>query len=294
MLVDTLDQKSDTSSPPVPQSQLRVRSDLHEEYSSDEIAKMTELYEGTLSNIEEGEIVKSKVLRVTDTSVILDVGFKSEGAVPIDEFKDPHKLKEGDEIEVFLEHLEDQEGAVVLSYHWRRPDGSVYRWDGVRTPLDRSVMPGETYETELAVLPPGTQGHYVLELDLVREGVGWFGAAAPLAVTVLFSVSADPAFSLPIHEVTLAPYVDLVRDDAWRSAAINSVMVGLGATSVALLAGFGAALAIVRNLGRGATYLRAVVLYPFAHRTRRNRRRRPRNRATRFALPLPARRPRRR
>jgi len=96
-------------------SVLRVRAGLDEEYSSDEIAKMTELYEGTLSNIEEGEIVKSKVLRVTDTAVILDVGFKSEGAVSIDEFKDPKSLKEGDEIEVFLEHLEDQEGAVVLS-----------------------------------------------------------------------------------------------------------------------------------------------------------------------------------
>src|SRR5256886_5486613 len=86
---------------------LRVRSGLDEEYSSDEIAKMTLLYEGTLSNIEEGEIVKSRVLRVTDTAVILDVGIKSEGAVAIDEFKDPKSLKEGDEIEVFLEHLED-------------------------------------------------------------------------------------------------------------------------------------------------------------------------------------------
>src|SRR5438046_6008306 len=53
--------------------------------------------------------VKSKVLRVTDTAVILDVGFKSEGAVPIDEFKDAHALKEGDEIEVFLEHLRSEE-----------------------------------------------------------------------------------------------------------------------------------------------------------------------------------------
>src|SRR5438876_1001602 len=118
MLVDTEnppESKPEAAAPAPAHSHLRVRSDLHEEYSSDEIAKMTELYEGTLSNIEEGEIVKSKVLRVTDTAVILDVGFKSEGAVPIDEFKDPHALKEGDEIEVFLEHLEDQEGAVVLS-----------------------------------------------------------------------------------------------------------------------------------------------------------------------------------
>src|SRR2546422_294445 len=118
MLVDTEnppESKPEAAAPAPAHSHLRVRSDLHEEYSSDEIAKMTELYEGTLSNIEEGEIVKSKVLRVTDTAVILDVGFKSEGAVAIDEFKDPRSLKEGDEVEVFLEHLEDQEGAVVLS-----------------------------------------------------------------------------------------------------------------------------------------------------------------------------------
>src|SRR5438874_1924525 len=118
MLVDTEnppESKPEAAAPAPAHSHLRVRSDLHEEYSSDEIAKMTELYEGTLSNIEEGEIVKSKVLRVTDTAVILDVGFKSEGAVPIDEFKDARSLKEGDVVEVFLEHLEDQEGAVVLS-----------------------------------------------------------------------------------------------------------------------------------------------------------------------------------
>src|SRR2546422_887365 len=118
MLVDTEnppESKPEAAAPAPAHSHLRVRSDLHEEYSADEIAKMTELYEGTLSNIEEGEIVKSKVLRVTDTAVILDVGFKSEGAVPIDEFKDARSLKEGDVVEVFLEHLEDQEGAVVLS-----------------------------------------------------------------------------------------------------------------------------------------------------------------------------------
>src|SRR6267143_1365817 len=120
MLVDTENLPESKAEAPAPtptpaHSQLRVRSDLHEEYSSDEIARMTELYEGTMSQIVEGEIVKSKVLRVTDNAVILDVGFKSEGSVPLDEFKDPHSLKEGDEVEVFLEHLEDQEGAVVLS-----------------------------------------------------------------------------------------------------------------------------------------------------------------------------------
>jgi small subunit ribosomal protein S1 len=95
---------------------LRVRPDLYDDaYSDDEYEAMLELYEGTMSQIAEGEIVKSKVLRVTENAVILDVGFKSEGSVPLDEFKDPQNLQVGDEVEVFLEHLEDQEGAVVLS-----------------------------------------------------------------------------------------------------------------------------------------------------------------------------------
>src|SRR5207245_11214576 len=93
MLVDTENlPESKPDTPSAPHSHLRVRSDLHEEYSSDEIAKMTELYEGTLSNIEEGEIVKSKVLRVTDAAVIRHVGFKPEGAVPLETSKDPKLL----------------------------------------------------------------------------------------------------------------------------------------------------------------------------------------------------------
>ena len=86
-----------------------------EEYSPEEYKAMLDLYEETLTNIEEGEIVRAKVLRVTDNAVILDVGFKSEGAVPRDEFKNPDALKPGDEVEVYLENLEDQEGVVVLS-----------------------------------------------------------------------------------------------------------------------------------------------------------------------------------
>src|SRR2546428_13920055 len=99
MLVDTQelpDSKAESPATPSRHPPLRVRADLHEEYSPDEIAKMTELYEGTLSNIEEGEIVKSKTLRVTDTAVILEAGFKSEGAAAIAEFKDTRSMKDED------------------------------------------------------------------------------------------------------------------------------------------------------------------------------------------------------
>lgn len=68
-----------------------------------------------LQEVREGEIVQARVLKVTDSSVILEFGFKSEGSVPLDEFKDPETLGEGDEVEVLLESLEDEDGIVVLS-----------------------------------------------------------------------------------------------------------------------------------------------------------------------------------
>jgi small subunit ribosomal protein S1 len=94
-----------------------IRADLwdEDEYSMDEYEAMLEMYEGTLTHIDEGEIVKARVLRVTDKAVILDVGFKSEGSVSRDEFKDPDALQEGEEVEVYLENLEDEDGVVVLS-----------------------------------------------------------------------------------------------------------------------------------------------------------------------------------
>src|SRR5260370_7166043 len=78
---------------------------------------------------------KWRVRGGSNPAVILGVGFKSEGAVAIDEFKDPKSLKEGDEIEVFLEHLEDQEGAVVLS---KKKADFMRVWERIR----------EAYETD--------------------------------------------------------------------------------------------------------------------------------------------------
>ncbi|HSM34777.1 MAG TPA: 30S ribosomal protein S1, partial [Longimicrobiales bacterium] len=96
--------------------EIGIRPDLYDDdYSPDEYEAMLEMYEETLSNVEEGEIVSAKVLRVTENAVILDVGFKSEGSVPRDEFKDPDALEAGEEVDVFLESLEDDEGVVVLS-----------------------------------------------------------------------------------------------------------------------------------------------------------------------------------
>jgi len=110
------------------------------EYSSDEYDEMMALYEDTLSEIAEGEIVKATVLRKTDAAVILDVGFKSEGLVPLDEFRDPDTIEPGDEVEVFLESLEDQEGVVVLS---KKKADFLRVWEKIKEAYDDDrTVPG--------------------------------------------------------------------------------------------------------------------------------------------------------
>jgi small subunit ribosomal protein S1 len=81
--------------------------------SKAEFEAMLSEFSSDMQGFREGEIVNAHVLRVTDTAVILEFGFKSEGAVALDEFKDPPAA--GDEVEVLLESLEDDDGVVVLS-----------------------------------------------------------------------------------------------------------------------------------------------------------------------------------
>jgi small subunit ribosomal protein S1 len=111
--------------------ELGIKPELFEEdeYTLDEYEAMLAMYEDTLKQIEEGEIVRARVIRVTDNAVILDVGFKSEGSVPKDEFSEPDELKAGDEVEVFLERLEDEEGRVVLS---KKKADFLRVWDKIK------------------------------------------------------------------------------------------------------------------------------------------------------------------
>jgi small subunit ribosomal protein S1 len=85
------------------------------EYGDTERSDLVKMYEGTLGKISEGEIVKGRIVAIGDTEVTVDIGFKSEGNVPLAEFKNRDELKVGDVIEVFLESVENKDGQLVLS-----------------------------------------------------------------------------------------------------------------------------------------------------------------------------------
>ena len=98
------------------------------EYSDDEFKFLTQMYDKTLNEIKQGDIVKGKVLDVTDSEVIVDIGFKSEGIVPLEEFEKKIDVKIGDEVEVYLESLEDSNGQLSLS---RRRADFIRVWENV-------------------------------------------------------------------------------------------------------------------------------------------------------------------
>jgi small subunit ribosomal protein S1 len=91
-------------------------SDFEESfYNPSEVQTALENYKQSLEGIEEGKVVRGKILKITEKEVFVDVNFKSEGILPIHEFKDVASFKVGDEIEVFLEEVEDSEGQLILS-----------------------------------------------------------------------------------------------------------------------------------------------------------------------------------
>src|SRR6187399_2417452 len=112
-----------------------------------EYARLLEFYDTSFRNLAEGEVVKGTVVKVTPTEVIVDVGFKSEGIIPIEEFIDENgqvAAQPGDTVDVLLERTEDRDGYVVLS---REKAEKMKIWDEVEKAYqDKKVVIGRVIE----------------------------------------------------------------------------------------------------------------------------------------------------
>lgn len=95
-------------------------------YSKEKIAELENFYDQTFRQIEDNEIVKAIVTGITDSDVILNIGFKSDGMIPRSEFKDLPELKIGDEVDVYVENKENKKGQLVLS---RKKAKLTKAWD---------------------------------------------------------------------------------------------------------------------------------------------------------------------
>src|SRR5208337_3026265 len=90
---------------------------LMETQTKEETKELEKLYAETLHRVERGAVTKGRIVAVKNDTVVVDVGYKSEGIIPASEFteKELAGLSAGSEIDVFVERINDEEGVVILS-----------------------------------------------------------------------------------------------------------------------------------------------------------------------------------
>src|SRR5713101_2462542 len=90
---------------------------------------------GRMAEFEEGEVVRGRVVHIGTGEVLVDVGYKSEGAIPIEEFRG-NLPKVGEDIDVYLEAKEDSEGLIVLS---KEKADKIRVWDAITAAYDKGT-----------------------------------------------------------------------------------------------------------------------------------------------------------
>lgn len=137
---------------------------------------LAEMIAGSFRELSEGSIVKGRILEIKPQIVLVDIGYKSEGAIPANEFED-EDIQVGDEVEVLLEKLENDEGMVVLSkekaaykQNWEKI-ASVFRDGGLVKGKVKSVVKGglmvnvgvEAFlpGSQIDIIPPKDLNEYV-------------------------------------------------------------------------------------------------------------------------------------
>ncbi len=122
---------------------------------SEKFSLMEKLYNETFVDIKEGEIVKGTVVAFNEKEAVIDIGFKSEGFVAVDEFRNTEDLAVNSEIDVLIESIEDEEGRLILSRTkaeklrgWMKLGESINEGDNVDGRIVKQVKGGFIVDVE--------------------------------------------------------------------------------------------------------------------------------------------------
>lgn len=112
-------------------------------------ALISDFYNKSIKEITDGQVVKGKIVNITTKEVLVDIGYKSEGVIALSEFPRPKELKVGEEIDVYVESKENDEGMVVLSKEkaerlrgWNRINDNYKEGDLIEGKIKRKVKGG--------------------------------------------------------------------------------------------------------------------------------------------------------
>lgn len=104
---------------------------------SEERIRVEEMYDNTLSAVAEHEVLMGRVIGLTGKEAVVNIGFKSDGLIPLSEFRHMPDLKIGDEVEVYVETQEDKNGQLILSHKKAR---AMKSWERVNTALEKDEV----------------------------------------------------------------------------------------------------------------------------------------------------------
>jgi len=132
-----------TAAPPPAEPEAASQTEM----DAEEYGRLLDMYDVSFKNFAEGEVVSGQVLQVSDTEVIVDVGYKSEGIIQLEEFRTEAGemvVKVGDSVDVLIEKTEDKQGYIVLS---KEKAEKMKVWDDVeRSYQERRVITGRVIE----------------------------------------------------------------------------------------------------------------------------------------------------
>ena len=106
-------------------------------YSDKQRADLEKMYDNTLNTVTEKEVLEGTVIALNKREVVVDIGYKSDGIVSLNEFRYNPELKVGDKVDVYIESLEDKKGQMILSHKKARATRS---WDRVNEALEKDEI----------------------------------------------------------------------------------------------------------------------------------------------------------
>ena len=221
--------------PPAPRDEILYRgrkvkaSELPETRSEqhDESADLASLYEKMIMEFKEGEIVKGKIIAIGDKDISVDIGFKSEGTVAIDEFNPGEEFKIGDDIEVFLDRVEDAEGQLLLSKKkadflkiWERI-GEIYRNEEiVKGRIMRRIKGGFVVDLmTVDAFLPGSQ----IDVHPVRDFDALVGQDMDFRIVKLNDARKNIVVS---HKIIVEKSLQGIREKVLSELKVGDVMEG--------------------------------------------------------------------
>ncbi|MFM7767097.1 MAG: 30S ribosomal protein S1, partial [Bacteroidota bacterium] len=106
-------------------------------YKSEDQNRMEEMYGQTLSTVVEHDVLMGRIIALTGKEAVVNIGFKSDGLIPLSEFRHMPDLKVGDEVEVYVETQEDKNGQLILSHKKAR---ALKSWERVNSALEKDEV----------------------------------------------------------------------------------------------------------------------------------------------------------